>query len=285
MGFIASIRARPLPALMGILNTTPDSFYDGGHHLTPVTWTRKIETLIAEGADIIDIGGESSRPLAAAVPAEEQLQRVLPAVHAAVAAGALVSIDTTRADVADAVLAAGARIINDVSNLSDARLPEVVARHGAALVVTHSRAAMSEMAGFSQWPDEAYSDVVSEVRDELGVSRKRCLDAGVAPDLVWLDPGLGFTKNARHSFELLRRFSELFQCEAPLAVGPGRKSFIAALDGSAPEDRLGGTIAASIAAARAGADILRVHDVGAVRQSLLVTYAIEGRVPAVRYRD
>lgn len=255
---------------MGVLNLTPDSFFDGGLYLERDAGVAQIHTLLEQGADIIDIGGESSRPGAPAVGADEQIARVGWAVEEAVRQGAIVSIDTTDPSVADVALQKGARIVNDVSCLADPRLAEVAAKHGATLLLCHSRGPMSAMPGFSEWPDADYGDVVEDVRRDLLAVRDRAVALGLSADRVWLDPGIGFSKNARQSVELLRRLGELKRSDLTIAVGPGRKSFIASVDGSAPEERLGGTISACVHAMTQGADVLRVHDIQAVRQALQV---------------
>jgi dihydropteroate synthase len=254
--------------LMGVLNATPDSFFDGGRYEGARAAEAHVDRLVAGGAQIIDIGAESSRPGAEPVAPEVQIERMGPALQHAVKKGVLVSVDTTSAEVAEHALGRGARIVNDVSCLADPGLATVVARHEASLVVMHSRGSMREQPGFSAYPDDGYADVVRDVRAELGDARERAVRAGVDPCEVWLDPGLGFKKNARQSLELIARLSELAQDGSPIVVGPSRKSFIAAVDGASPEDRLGGTIAACLLAAERGAAILRVHDVAAVRQAL-----------------
>ena len=255
---------------MGVLNATPDSFFDGGRYPTPSALEQRVEELVAAGADLLDIGGESSRPGSDPVSADEQLGRVEPAVRHALERGALVSIDTADPIVADRMLELGAHALNDVSCLSDVELARVAGRHGAVLILMHSRIPMSQMSGFSEYPDDAYEDVVADVLREWSAARDRALDAGMPRERVWLDPGIGFAKNARHSFEVLRGL-EAFAAEGvPLVVGPSRKSFIAAVDPSPPEERLGGTIAACLSAAKRGASVLRVHDVAAVRQALAV---------------
>ena len=256
---------------MGVVNVTPDSFFDGGSHLPAGAAALRVDAVIGAGATLVDIGGESTRPGAESVPAAEQIARVAPALARAKERGALVSIDTTSPEVAEFALARGARIVNDVSCLSDPTLAEVAARHEAALLILHSRGPMTRMPGFSSYPEDGYADVVTEVRVELGAARERAIARGVRPEHVWLDPGLGFSKSARHSFEVLRRLGELCSAGSILVVGPGRKSFIASVDPSAPEGRLGGTIAACIAAVERGAQVLRVHDVREVRQALAVT--------------
>ena len=259
---------------MGVLNVTPDSFYDGGRFCSVDAAAAHVARLVGEGADVIDVGAESSRPGATAVPPLEQLARLEPAVRAAVGRGdVVVSVDTTCPEVADQVLGWGAQAINDVSCLADPELARVAARHGAALVLMHNRGPLGSMAGFSQYPDDAYHDVVEEVLMEWQAARQRAVRAGMSPDDVLLDPGIGFAKNARHSFEIVRRLPELLRATARLVVGPSRKSFIAAVDPVPPEGRLGGTIAACVLCAQRGASVLRIHDVGAVRQALAVAAA------------
>jgi dihydropteroate synthase len=261
---------------MGVVNVTPDSFFDGGITLDSGAATARVDALLAAGATLLDIGGESTRPGAEPVPPAEQIARIAPALAHAIERGALVSIDTTSPEVADFALRRGARIVNDVSCLHDAELGAVVARHGATIILMHSRGSMAEMPGFSQWPDEGYGDVVAEVRSELEAARGRAMAQGVPREHVWIDPGFGFSKNARHSFELLRRLGELRGIGAILVVGPGRKSFIAAVDPSPPAERLGGTIAACLVAVERGAQVLRVHDVRDVRQALAVLREARG---------
>ena len=255
---------------MGVLNVTPDSFYDGGRYLGPDAARAQVDQMLAEGASIIDVGAESSRPGAESVPAADQLARLDAALHHAVARGALVSIDTTSPEVAERALALGARIVNDVSCLADPELARVTARANATLVLMHARGPMSAQRGFSAYPDAGYGDVVLDVLAEWRAARGRAADAGLAPNDVWFDPGLGFAKNARHSFELLARLAELTQEGVPVVVGPSRKSFIASVDGAPPAERLGGTVAACLAAVERGARVLRVHDVRAVGQALAV---------------
>jgi dihydropteroate synthase len=266
--------------LMGVLNITPDSFFDGGRHATDESARAAVDRLLAEGADIVDIGGESSRPGSTPVPPTEQIDRIGGALAHAIERGALVSVDTTSPEVAEFATSRGARIINDVSCLADEGLADVARRQGAALVITHSRGPMTKMPGFSEWPAEEYGDIVADVLREWRTARDRACSRGVPPDDVWLDPGLGFFKPARHSLELIRRAGELRGEGAPVVLGPGRKSFIAAVDPSDPEDRLGGTVAACLIAAAAGVDVLRVHDVRVVRQALLMARALGQRAPA-----
>lgn len=272
---------------MGVLNVTPDSFSDGGLFHDARAAERRITELRAEGAEIIDIGAESNRPGAAAVSAADQIARIGSAVSIAVAAGAIVSIDTTLPEVADRALADGATIVNSVSLDAAEDLGRLAAARGAALVLMHSRGPMSSMAGFSVYADDGYRDVVSDVGEELSAAAERALAAGLPRGELILDPGLGFAKNARQSLELCARLGELRALGFPLLVGPSRKSFIAhvASGGSVrvapPSERLGGTIAAVLACVARGAEIVRVHDVAAVRQALAIA-ALIGAGPAPR---
>lgn len=260
-------------ALMGIVNATPDSFYDGGRYAEARSAEARVDELLEQGAAIVDVGGESSRPRAASVSAEEQIRRVGPALSHAVSRNALVSIDTTSPEVARFALERGARIVNDVSCLRDPDLARAAAEHDAVLIVMHSRGPMSNMLDFSTWPEADYDDVVRDVLSEWGAARDRAIALGVRRENVWLDPGLGFSKSARHSLELLARLEELKAANTMIVVGPSRKSFIAAAHPSSPSDRLGGTIAACLVAAARGAHVLRVHDVREVRQALALARA------------
>jgi dihydropteroate synthase len=276
--WLEQVRRQRGAALMGVLNVTPDSFYDGGRYASDAEARAQIDRLLAEGADIIDIGAESSRPGAEAVPADVQLERMSGAIRHAAARGAVISVDTTSPEVAAKALALGATIVNDVSCLADAELARVTARHGATLVLMHARGPMRKQAGFSVYPESGYGDVVADVRAEWRAARDRAVTAGLAPADVWLDPGLGFAKNARQSFELLGRLDELAAEGVPVVVGASRKSFLASLDGSPPARRLGGTIAAGLLAVERGAAVLRVHDVWDARQALDVARSARPRV-------
>ncbi len=256
-------------ALMGVCNVTPDSFSDGGRHLARDAAFAHVETLLAEGADILDIGGESTRPGAPAVPAGEQLERVLEVVRFA-AARAVVSIDTTSAAVAAACLDAGAHAVNDVSLLADEDLAKVTAGSGAALVLSHARGPQEKMEGFGRWPVSAYQDVVADVLADWESKARRATELGVPREALVMDPGLGFSKASRHSFELLRRARELVaRLDVPVLFGASRKSFLTLVDRDAPPtERVGASIMAAVHAARSGVKIVRVHDVRATRQAL-----------------
>ncbi len=263
------LRAAEGVLVMGVVNVTPDSFSDGGRYVTAEAARARVDEVAREGAVLVDVGGESTRPGAAAVSAQEQLARLEAALrHAVARRDLLVSVDTTLPEVAERALAWGAHFVNDTSCLADPELARVTARHGGGLIVMHSRGSMSAMRGFSEWPDADYADVVGEVAAELRDAGARACAAGLDPCELYVDPGLGFAKNARQSLALLGRLGELGALGAPLVVGPSRKSFLASLDPAPPGERLGGTVAACLAAALRGAAVLRVHDVRAVRQAL-----------------
>lgn len=259
-----------LPQLVGILNVTPDSFSDGGHHLALDAAVSAGLRLRDEGAAWVDVGGESTRPGAPEVSADEECRRVLPVVAALVAAGVPVSIDTRKTAVARAALAAGAQVVNDVGGLRAPGMAEAVAAAGAGAVIMHMRGTPEDMQS-----RVAYDDVVADVRDFLGQRLQVARDAGITQ--VWLDPGIGFAKTVAQNLVLLRRLGELQDLGAPLYVGASRKSFIGAVTGARdPLDRLGGSIGAAVAAAGHGAAVLRVHDVAATRQALEVIIAVDG---------
>lgn len=281
-------RERCGAAVMGVLNVTPDSFSDGGRYLEPTAAESRVDELVSEGADILDIGGESSRPGARPVSSAEQIARLEPAVKAAlrhrgsaVASSGpvnsgnrtLVSIDTTCPAVAERMLELGAHIINDVSCLANVDLARIAARFDAHLVIMHSRGSLGAMAGFSNIPENSYADVVEEVLLEWRAARDRAVAKGLPLDRIWFDPGLGFAKSAAHSFTLLRRLAAFRSLGARVLLGPSRKSFIAAVDPCPPSDRLGGTLSACLLGVQRGASVLRVHDVRAVKQALLVMRA------------
>jgi dihydropteroate synthase len=264
-------------AVMAVVNTTPDSFFDGGEHLSPEAAEARVAQAVAEGADIIDVGGESSRPGARPVAPEEQLRRIEPAVRAAVAAGMVVSIDTTSARVAERALDWGAVCVNDVSCLADVELARVTAAADSCLILMHSRETLGAMAGYSQYPEDGYGDLLEDVSTQWLRARDRAVHGGLEAHRILCDPGLGFSKNARQSFDLLRQLKRLQEkVQAVIVLGPSRKSFLTHVDPVPPHQRLGGTIAACLFAVECGAQILRVHDVLDVRQALLVCRALRG---------
>ncbi len=259
------------PLVMGVLNVTPDSFSDGGSHEDPAKAVAWGERLIAEGAAIIDVGGESTRPGAAELAECEELARVRPVVSRLMAEGAPISIDTRHASVAHACVEAGAAIINDVEGFRDPAMVEVAAGCDAGLVVMH-------MLGDPETMQKAprYDDVVREVGGFLLAQATVLEAAGVARERIVIDPGIGFGKTLEHNLALLAGLPVLAELGYPVAVGVSRKRFIGELSGeSEPRLRLGGSIAAGLSAVRAGASILRVHDVGATVQALEVLEAIE----------
>lgn len=264
--------ARRGVAIMGVCNVTPDSFSDGGQFLDQTRARGRVEELIAEGADIVDIGGESTRPGSQPVAAQEQLARVLDLVRWA-AERTCVSIDTTSAEVAAACLDAGAQVVNDVSLLTDPALARVTAGSGATLVLSHARGEQqAKMADFGRWPLAAYDDVVRDVLADWERAAEQACALGLSRSALVMDPGLGFSKASRHSFELLRRATELVAGvgpDVPVLFGASRKSFLTLVDrGAEPKDRLGASIAAAVHSARCGVRIVRVHDVRATRQAI-----------------
>ena len=257
---------------MGVVNVTPDSFSDGGLYLDPEAAIAHGRELIEDGAEILDIGGESTRPGAQPVDEAEELARVVPVVEGLAGLDAEISIDTSKAAVAAAALGAGAGIVNDVTALrGDPEMASVCAEGGATVVLMHMLGDPRTMQD-----DPRYEDVVDDVKAFLGERLEAAVAVGIAEGRVWLDPGIGFGKTAAHNMELLRRLGELRALGRPLVVGTSRKSFIGKVDGSAAGDRLGGTIASSVIAAAEGAEVLRVHDVAEVRQALAVAAAILG---------
>lgn len=243
--------------VMGILNITPDSFSDGGLRLDPERAVADGLQMIAEGADILDIGGESTRPGAAPLPADQEMRRVLPVVER-LADRTVVSIDTYKSEVAREAVRRGAVMINDVSGLLyDPRLAGVAGETGAALVLMHTRGRSHNM-----YEHAVYTDVVREVRDELGGAIDRATAAGVSRHSIVVDPGFGFAKKADHSLELLARLHDLALIDRPILSGPSRKSFLkAALGDRLPPEREWGTAAAVTASVLGGAHIVRVHAV------------------------
>ncbi len=261
--------------IMGVLNVTPDSFSDGGRFDSEDAAVARGLALFAAGADIVDVGGESTRPGAARITPAEEARRVVPVVRRLRERGAgYLSVDSTRAQVARAALEAGADVVNDVSGFAfDPHMAGVVATSGAPVVLMHLR---GDFAGMHQRP--RYADVLAEVAAELSASLRRALDAGVRHEQVLLDPGLGFAKDAAHSLELLRRLDELHALGRPLLVGPSRKSFIGHVLDAPVGARLYGTAAALAVCVAQGAHVVRVHDVAEMVQVARVCDAIRGDV-------
>jgi dihydropteroate synthase len=264
------------PWLMGIVNASPDSFSDGGIHRTLDSRVELARDLLAAGADIVDVGGESASTGRPPVDVAVELERVVPLVESiAGELGALVSVDTYKPQVAEAAIAAGARIVNDVSGLRDAGLAEVCARTGAALVVMHTRAAPRERL---QDP-ELYGDIAHEVLGFLRERIDRAVSLGVHPEQLIVDPGPDFAKTPAQTIRLLREIDRMHELGRPLLLAISRKDFIGALTRRAPRERLGGTLAALAHGADHGAHIFRVHDVSAAGDFLTVRAALEGDSP------
>lgn len=272
-----------LPRVMGIVNVTPDSFSDGGLYADTEHAVDHGRRLLADGADLLDIGGESTRPGAIRPLVGEELDRVLPVIGQLAAEGAVVSVDTMRAEVAAAALAAGAQVVNDVSGgLADPEILEVVAHSGATYVAMHWRAHSTDMADFT---DYGPAGVVEGVRRELGERLDAIVAAGIDPDRVLLDPGLGFAKTAEHNWALLRGLASIESLGRPLLVGASRKSFLGGLlaVGGVPRDvgeREFAHAALVALLARRGVACLRVHDVRATRDALAVVAAMSPDTPA-----
>lgn len=266
------------PLVMGILNVTPDSFSDGGRFQHPERALERAERMVEEGADLLDVGGESTRPGAPPVDAAEERARVLPVLRLLKARLSVpVSVDTRRAEVARSVLQEGAEVVNDVSALSDPEMGAVVAEHGAGVVLMHMRGTPRTMQLAPR-----YGDVAEEVADELEGALRRARAAGVAEERVVVDPGIGFAKTAEHNLELLARLEVLRRLGRPVLLGASRKAFIGKLLGGVPaEERGPGTVAACVAGLLHGARIFRVHDVAMVRQALDVAEAIHRARPAL----
>lgn len=258
--------------LMGVVNVTPDSFSDGGLYLDPEAAIAHGRELVEAGADILDVGGESTRPGAEEVAASEELPRVVPVIEGLRGVASRISIDTSKAAVASAALDAGAEIVNDVTALrGDPEMAALCAERGCVVVLMHMVGNPRTMQ-----EDPRYDDVVADVKAFLAERLEAAVAAGIPEEGIWLDPGIGFGKTVAHNMELLRRLGELRELGQPLVVGTSRKSFIGRIDGSPPEERLGGTIASSVLAAVEGAEVLRVHDVAEVRQALTVAAAVLG---------
>lgn len=257
---------------MGILNVTPDSFADGGLHLDPGAAEAAAVEMEAQGADLIDVGGESTRPGSDAISDEEEIARIRPVLERLSRAIRIpISVDTKKSTVANMALDLGAALLNDVSGLRyDSALAEVAARHGAGLVLMHARGDSRDM-----YRNAVYASVAREVRDELQVSLDRALSAGVARDAIVLDPGLGFAKRPEHSYAALAALPELAALGRPLLVGPSRKSFLTAAIGDRPAHERDVATAASVTAAvLLGAHIVRVHAVPAMVDVVRVADAI-----------
>jgi len=270
--------------LMGVVNVTPDSFSDGGMFLDAEAAIGHGAELAAEGADLLDVGGESTRPGAAAVSADDEAARVLPVIEALAASdgpGLPVSIDTSKRAVAEGAIAAGATIVNDVTALrAEPELAGLCGSAGVGICLMHMQGDPRTMQ-----ENPTYDDVVDDVRAFLAERIEFATSEGVAEERIWVDPGIGFGKTLDHNLELLRRLGELRDLGRPILIGTSRKSFIGKLTGAEVDDRLGGTIASNVLAYARGAEILRVHEVGPVREALTAATAILDQDRAAAIED
>jgi dihydropteroate synthase len=256
--------------IMGVLNVTPDSFSDGGRFLDPDAAIAQGLGMAELGADLVDVGGESTRPGAAAVAAGEELRRVLPVVEALAAAGVVVSIDTSKPEVAEAALAAGAEVVNDVTGFTDPAMVKLAASSGSGVVVMHMQGTPRTMQ-----IEPRYEDVVREIRDFLTDRARLLIESGVRREAVVIDPGIGFGKTVGHNLAILARLGELASTGFPVLVGTSRKSFIGAVTGTDDPVARDAATAVSVALAmERGAAVVRVHNVSVCREALLLSEAI-----------
>ena len=263
---LRALLSRPCPAVMGVLNITPDSFSDGGAFMAPEDAIAQARRMIAEGADIIDIGAESTRPYgSSAISAEEEMRRLQPILAAVVALGTPVSIDSMKSAVVDWALTSGVAIANDVWGLQrDPDMAKVIAKHGVPVIAMHNRDSA-----------DASIDIMQDILAFFAHSLKIAEAAGIARDHIVLDPGIGFGKTHEQSMTALARLDELRVFGLPLLVGASRKRFIDSVTPSPPQQRLGGSLAAHLIAAQRGAQIIRAHDVAETVQALRIAAAIE----------
>jgi dihydropteroate synthase len=266
LSVLQALKSRPYPAVMGVLNITPDSFSDGGQFMAPERALTQARRMIAQGADIIDIGAESTRPYGAQpISAEQELQRLRPVLAAVVALGTPVSIDSMKSEIVAWALGLGAVIANDVWGLQrDPGMAEVIAGHGAPVIVMHNRERADPGVDIMQ-------DILAFFARSIDIAAK----AGIPESRIVLDPGIGFGKTPEQSMTVLARLEALRGFGLPLLVGASRKKFISAVVRSEPDQRLGGSIAAHLIAAKAGVRIIRTHDVSETVQALKVAAAIE----------
>jgi dihydropteroate synthase len=259
---------------MGIVNVTPDSFFDGGRYVDPRVAVARAERLVEEGADLVDIGGESSRPGAARVSSDEELARVLPVLEGLAGLRVPISVDTARPEVMREALARGATMINDITALAAPGAVEAVARSGAAVCLMHMQGEPGTMQD-----SPVYGDVVAEVRAFLADRAAACVAAGVARERIVLDPGFSFGKKTAHNLRLLARLDAIAALGYPVLVGLSRKSSLGRITGETPEDRLPASVTGALLAVQRGAAIVRAHDVAATRDALAVLGAVERQDP------
>ncbi len=260
--------------VMGVVNTTPDSFSDGGKYLDIDSAITQTLRLVDEGADIIDIGGESSRPGASPVSESEEKQRVLPVIEELAGKCAVpISVDTSKANVALAGLEAGASIVNDITALNgDPDMARAVAKFDAGLILMHMRGTPRQMQ-----QDTAYNDLIGEIKSHLSAAIDKAESAGVAPNKIMIDPGIGFGKDLEGNLAIIRSISQFQSLEKPILIGASRKSFIGRLSGTDTGNRLSGSLAAATAAVLNGASAVRVHDVAETRQAVDLALKLRGK--------
>jgi dihydropteroate synthase len=265
--------ARPVPKVMGIVNVTPDSFSDGGLHFDDGAGVRHGLELVSQGADILDVGGESSRPGAEVVPLDEELRRVIPTISGLrERSEVLISIDTTKAEVARRAIEAGASIVNDISSmLADPRLGEVVAETDAAIVLMHMQGTPRTMQ-----IAPSYHDVVAEVHAFLNERVEYAESLGIPRSRIAIDPGIGFGKTFEHNLELMRNLPRFLDLGCALLVGISRKGFLKPLTGKSMAERTMSSVVSSLAACHSGAAVVRVHDVGPMVDAIKVWTALQG---------
>jgi dihydropteroate synthase len=264
--------------VMGVLNVTPDSFSDGGRFIDPGAAIAHARSMLEQGADLIDVGAESTRPGSVPVPADEQWRRLEPVLEVlGREPAACVSVDTASAEVARRALDLGAQVVNDVTALDDPDMAGVVARAGAGVVLMHMRGTPADMQR-----EPRYEDVAREVTAWLAVRLARARDAGIAERSIALDPGIGFGKTLEHNLELLARLDEIAELDRPLVIGVSRKSFLGRLTDRPLDQRLEAGLAASAIAVFQGAAVLRTHDVESTRQATLIAAALRGARRAPR---
>lgn len=259
------------PLIMGVVNVTPDSFYDGGRHASTAHAIAHARRLVEEGADLLDVGGESSRPGSEAVSIDQELARVLPVLEGLQDLEVPISVDTTKPAVMQAAIAGGAAMINDITALGAPGALEAVAASAAAVCLMHMRGEPKTMQA-----EPVYADVIAEVRDYLAARIAVCGAAGIARERITIDPGFGFGKTAEHNLTLLRKLGVIVALGVPVLAGWSRKSTLGRITGRAPEERLASSLAAALIAVQHGARIVRVHDVAATRDVLAVLDAVQG---------
>ena len=256
--------------IVGVLNLTPDSFYDGGKYKTLSAAMTQAKKMVEEGADIIDVGGESTRPGAEEIPAELQITRISETVKKLVEEGIIVSVDTRKKEVAEKMLDIGAKIINDVSGLGDVSMPNIVARYGAGLVVMHIKGTPKTM---QENPN--YVDTVHEVKESLRKRTELAVNAGINPSSIIIDPGIGFGKRAEDNLKLISETEKFLDLGFGIMLGISRKSFLGAVNaGEKPAERLAGTLAMTALAYERGARIFRTHDTGETKKALFAAKAL-----------